>query len=131
MTNATTITGAESLAELFEAFNRHAIDDVMAYFAEDCQFFAAAGDEVHGALIDGSAAIAAAFTAVWTAMPDAHWEHHDHLVQGDRAVSEWTFSGTNADGSRIEVQGVDLFRLRDGKLIVKQAFRKNRPPIAG
>ena len=65
------------------------------------------------------------------AMPDAHWAHRDHLVQGDRAVSEWTFSGTAADGSRIEAEGADLFRLREGRIVHKQALRKQRPPMAG
>lgn len=36
-------------------------------------------------------------------------------------------SGTNAEGSRVEAEGADLFTLRDGKIIVKQAFRKRRP----
>jgi taurine dehydrogenase small subunit len=101
----------------------------MKSFADDCVFYTVGGPEVHGARVDGAEAIAKAFTAVWTAMPDAHWDHHSHFVSGDRAVSEWTFSGTNADGSRVEAQGADLFTLREGKIIVKQAFRKNRPAI--
>ncbi|MEF2549001.1 nuclear transport factor 2 family protein, partial [Aurantimonas sp. E1-2-R+4] len=46
---------------------------------------------------------------------------------GHSPVSEWTFSGTNADGTKVEAQGADLFTLRGGKIVVKQAFRKNRP----
>ena len=122
-----TITSAESLADLFDAFNRHDIDSVMSYFADDCVFYAVAGDEVYGTKIDGAQAIANAFSGVWTAMTDANWAHHGHLVSGDRAVSEWTFSGTNADGARVEAQGADLFTLRDGKIIIKQALRKQRP----
>ncbi len=121
---------AMDLAETFDAFNRHDIDGVMKHFAEDCIFYTVAGPEVYGTRIDGAVAIADAFSAVWTAMADAHWDHHGHFVHGDRAVSEWTFSGTNADGSRVEVQGADLFTVRDGKITVKQALRKNRPVIA-
>ena len=40
-------------------------------------------------------------------------------MQGDRAVSEWTFSGTATDGSRIEAEGADLFRLKDGEVQLK------------
>jgi taurine dehydrogenase small subunit len=120
---------AETLSALFDAFNRHNVEDVMKCFADDCVFYAVAGPEVHGTRVDGADAIAKAFTAVWTAMPDAHWDHHSHFVCADRAVSEWTFSGTSADGSRVEAQGADLFTLRKGKIIVKQAFRKNRPVI--
>ena len=123
------ITDAD-LADLFDAFNRHDIAGIMAYFANDCVFNTIAGNEAHGTRIEGAEAIAAAFAGVWKAMPDAHWAHHGHFVHGDRAVSEWTFSGTNADGSRVEAEGCDLFTLRDGKIIRKQAFRKNRPLIA-
>ena len=119
------------LAALFDAFNRHDIDAVMGFFAEDCVFDAVGGTEAYGTRYEGTAAIARAFEGVWQAMSDAHWAHRDHLVQGDRAVSEWTFTGTAADGSRIEAEGADLFRLRDGRIVHKQALRKQRPPLAG
>jgi taurine dehydrogenase small subunit len=121
---------AQDLADTFDAFNRHDIDGVMKHFADDCVFYAVGGPEVYGAKIEGKDAIAAAFVGVWTGMKDAHWAHHGHFVCGDRAVSEWTFSGTNPDGSRVEAEGADLFTVRDGKLTVKQALRKNRPLIS-
>ncbi|MGB7336910.1 MAG: nuclear transport factor 2 family protein [Salaquimonas sp.] len=120
---------AKDLADTFDAFNRHDIEGVMKCFADDCVFYAVGGPEVYGSKIEGSDAIAKAFTAVWTGMKDAHWAHHSHFVAGDRAVSEWTFSGTGADGMRVEAEGADLFTLRDGKIIVKQALRKARPPF--
>lgn len=123
---AQTLTAAD-LAATFDAFNRHDVDAVMRCFADDCIFYAVGGPEVYGAKIEGRDAIAAAFSGVWAAMADAHWEHHSHFVHEDRAVSEWIFSGTNADGTRVEAEGADLFTLRDGKIIVKQALRKNRP----
>ncbi len=127
MSDSGIVQGADSLAALFDAFNRHDVDAVMSVFADDCVFFAVGGNEVYGTKIEGAEAIANAFSGVWTAMADAHWDHHSHFVQGDRAVSEWIFSGTNSDGSRVEAQGADLFTLRDGKIIVKQALRKQRP----
>ena len=118
---------AEDLAATFDAFNRHDVEGVMKCFADDCVFYTVGGPEVYGNKVEGAAAIAKAFAAVWAAMPDAHWDHHSHFVHGDRALSEWTFSGTNAEGARIEAEGADLFRLRDGKIVVKQALRKDRP----
>ncbi len=120
---------AADLAATFDAFNRHDVDAVMTHFADDCVFYTVAGDEVYGGKVEGAAAIAKAFSGVWAAMPDAHWDHHSHFVAGDRAVSEWTFSGTDRDGRRVEAQGADLFTLRDGKIIVKQALRKQRPVL--
>lgn len=120
---------AQDLSETFDAFNRHDVDGVMTHFADDCVFYTVGGDEAYGTKIEGADAIAKAFSAVWAGMNDAHWDHHSHFVNGDRAVSEWTFSGTGADGMRVEAQGADLFTLRDGKIIVKQALRKSRPPF--
>lgn len=118
---------ATDLEGLFDAFNRHDIDGVMRFFAEDCVFDAVAGPQAHGARFSGSEAIATAFSGVWAAMPDAQWGDHRHFVTDDRGVSEWLFSGTAADGSRIEAEGCDLFTFRNGKIVRKQAFRKNRP----
>lgn len=120
---------ADDLKATFDAFNRHDIDAVMTHFAEDCVFTTVAGPDVFGTRIEGCEAIAKAFVAVWTAMPDAEWFDHQHFVCGDRAVSEWTFRGTDAQGRRTEAQGVDLFTIRNGKLAMKQAFRKQRPII--
>lgn len=118
---------AQDLSDTFDAFNRHDVDGVMKCFAEDCVFFTVGGDAEYGVKIEGAAAIAAAFSGVWTGMTDAHWDHHSHFVHGDRAVSEWTFSGTDANGMRVQAQGADLFTLRGDKIIVKQALRKSRP----
>jgi ketosteroid isomerase-like protein len=120
---------ATDLKNVFDAFNRHDIDGVMRFFAEDCIFNAVGGPEVYGTRIEGSKAIAEAFSSVWKAMPDAEWGNHSHFVSGDRGVSEWTFSGTAADGSRIEAEGCDLFTFEGGKIVRKQAFRKNRPVL--
>lgn len=120
---------AQDLSETFDAFNRHDVDGVMTHFSDDCVFYTVGGDEKYGGKIEGAEAIANAFSAVWAGMKDAHWDHHSHFVSNDRAVSEWTFSGTGGDGMRVEAQGADLFTLRDGKIIVKQALRKSRPPF--
>lgn len=120
---------ATDLESLFDAFNRHDIDGIMKFFADDCVFNAIGGPEVYGTRFEGAKAIADAFSGVWKSMPDAQWGSHSHFTAGDRGVSEWVFSATAADGSRIEADGCDLFTFRGGKIVRKQAFRKNRPAI--
>jgi len=71
----------------------------------------------------------ASFAGIFEAFPDAHWGDARHVVSGDRGFSEWTFTGTQKDGRRVEVNGCNLFVFRDGKIAVKSSFRKNRPPI--
>lgn len=120
---------AEQLKEVFDAFNRHDLEGVMVHFAEDCVFYTVAGDHEYGNRIEGAEAIGKAFAAVWAAMPDAQWADHSHFTAGDRGVSEWTFRGTDKDGNRTEAQGADIFTFRNGKIVTKQALRKQRPVI--
>ncbi|MCB1882768.1 MAG: nuclear transport factor 2 family protein [Geminicoccaceae bacterium] len=115
------------LERMFEGFNRHDADAVMACMTDDVVFETVAGSEAHGTRIEGRDAVRAAFEGVWTAMPDARWEVSRHTAAGDLGVSEWTFSGTDKEGRRTEAQGCDLFAFRDGKAAHKRAFRKQRP----
>ena len=123
---------AKDLADTFDAFNRHDIAGVMRHFADDCVFYTVAGESEFGNEITGRDAIAKAFEGVWTSMPDVQWADHSHFVSedGSRGVSQWTFRATNPDGTRTEVQGADLFRFRDGRIVEKQAIRKQRPAVA-
>ena len=115
------------LETLFAAFNRHDADGVMACFTHDIVFDGAAGPDANGRRFEGREAVRAAFVAVWTAMPDVSWTVRRHAVFGDRAVSEWLFAGTNAQGGRVEAEGLDLFGFRGDLIASKSAFRKDRP----
>lgn len=128
MTEATTEADRHALLErLFAAFNRHDADGVMACFTPGVVFDTAAGPEAHGRRLTGQDAVRAAFAAVWTDMPDVAWTVSRHTLAGERATSEWLFTGTRADGGRVAVEGVDLF-VFEGRLIArKSAFRKDRP----
>jgi len=112
-----------------DAWNRHDIDALMSFMTEDCVFEASAGPEVSGTCYVGREAVRAGYAEVWATYPDAHWGNARHFVHGDRGVSEWTFTGTKADGTRVEVNGCDLFTFRDGKIALKNSYRKNRPPL--
>jgi len=119
----------EVLQAFAEAWNRHDVDALMSFMAEDCRFETSAGPEVCGTAYSGREAVRAGFAEVWATFPDAHWGDARHFVCGDRGVSEWTFTGTRADGTRVEVNGCDLFTFRDGKIALKNSYRKNRPPL--
>ncbi len=119
----------QTLEDFSEAWNAHDIDALMGFMSEDCVFQTAAGPEASGTRHVGAQAVRKAFAGAWEAMPDAHWGNGQHFVSGDFGVSEWTFTGTASDGSRVEVDGVDLFTFRDGKIALKNVFRKMRPAL--
>ena len=118
----------EVLQAFADAWNQHDVDSLMSFMTEDCVFESSAGAEVCGTRYVGREAVRAGFAEVWEIFPDAHWANGRHFVQGDRGVSEWTFTGTRADGTRVEAHGCDLFTLRGGKISVKNSYRKNRLP---
>lgn len=119
----------EMLDAFAQAWNAHDVDALMSFMSDDCVFETAAGPEACGMRHVGREAVRKAFAAVWQNVPDAQWRNGRHFVCGDRGVSQWTFTGTAADGSRIETDGVDVFTFRDGKIQVKNAFRKARPNL--
>jgi steroid delta-isomerase-like uncharacterized protein len=119
----------ETLQAFAEAWNRHDLDALMSFMAEDCVFEASAGPDDCGTRHVGPAAVRAGFAEVWAVFPDAHWANPRHFVCGDRGVSEWTFTGTKSDGARVEVQGCDVFTFAAGKITLKNSYRKNRPPF--
>ena len=112
-----------------DAWNRHDLDALMAMMTDDCVFEASAGPHVDGQRSDGKPAVRAAYAAVFETFHDAHWANPRHFIAGNRGVSEWTFTGTQRDGRRVEVNGCDLFTFRDGKIAIKNSYRKNRPAI--
>ncbi len=112
-----------------DAWNRHDLDDLMSLFHEDCVFEASSGDEVWGRRHQGHIAVRHAFAQVLETMPDANWGGGRHFILApDYGVSEWTLTGTMPDGRRLEVNGCDFLTVRNGKILIKNSYRKQRPP---
>ena len=124
-----TMMTIELLQAFADAWNRHDIEALMTFMTDDCVFQASAGPEVCGASWTGRDAVKSAFQEVWATYPDAKWSSPRHFVCGERGVSQWTFSGTREDGTRVEVDGCDVFTFRGDKIAVKDSYRKNRPPL--
>lgn len=118
----------ESFLQAFaDAWNRHDIDALMQFMTEDCVFEASFGAEPCGTRYVGQQAVRDGFSRAWRDHPDARWLGARHLVAGDRGISEWTFVGTRAsDGVRVETNGCDLFTFRDGRIHIKNSWRKSR-----
>lgn len=123
MTSAATVAG---LREIAAAFDRHDLDTIMEYFHPDAVFEAPRGTEPYGTRVTGLQAIREAFAGRFAGIPDVRYRDDEHFVSGDRGCSEWTLSGTTREGARIEVRGCDLWRFRDGKVVLKDSYWKIR-----
>lgn len=121
----------QMLKDFAAAWNRHDLDALMGFMAEPCEFHAVAGPDLMGRSFIGRDAVREGFALAWQSFPDAAWLDGEHFVCGDRGVSESTFKGTKADGSRVEARMVDVFTFKNGKIATKNAYRKDRPALTG
>ena len=82
--------------------------------------------DADGEKFTGQEQVRKAFENVFITFQDAHWGNPKHFVVGNRGFSEWIFTGTKSDGSKVEVTGCDLFTFQNGKIAIKNSYRKNR-----
>jgi ketosteroid isomerase-like protein len=116
------------LQSFVDAFNAHDVKAIMAHMTDDCVFEASAGPDANGEKFTGQEQVKKAFENVFAMFPNAHWSHPKHFVLENRGFTEWIFTGTKSDGSKVEVTGCDLFTFKNGKIAIKNSYRKNRQP---
>jgi ketosteroid isomerase-like protein len=112
------------LLQINEAFNSRDVERIVSFFADDATFLMARGPEACGRRVQGKAAIGRVLADRFKVISDMRWDHIDHFVTGDRAVSVWTVSGRGADGERLNYQGCDLYRFRGDKILHKDTYWK-------
>jgi predicted ester cyclase len=70
--------------------------------------------------------------------PDATYVVESFVEEGDTFADEWTFTGTHTGpfplpdgrvlpptGKRVEIKGMELVRVRDGKIVVDNLYYDN------
>jgi ketosteroid isomerase-like protein len=117
---------AETLAviERFsEAFNRQDVDAVMAAMTDDC-VFDNTSPAPDGERFVGQPAVRRAWQEFFDWSPRARFETEEIFAAGDRAVVRWRYNWVDAVGVAGHVRGVDVFKVRDGKVAEKLAYVK-------
>lgn len=114
----------EILERVLDAFNRHDLDGIMAFFADDAVFESPRGPDVWGTRFVGKAAVREGLALRFSGIPDVHYSEDRHFVSGDRGVSEWLLTGTSTAGERIAARGCDLWEFRDGLVVRKDSYWK-------
>jgi steroid delta-isomerase-like uncharacterized protein len=115
------LTGNERVVEAFlqDVINEHNGDHAINYLNPDMQW---SGGTV--GTVTGSTNVAGLFASVVAAFPDAHITINDIFAQGDQVVVRVVVSGTQegailgipASGRFVQWDGVDVYRLSDGKI---------------
>ena len=73
-------------------WNKHDVDVLMTFMADDCVFETAGGPDVYGTRYAGRDRVREGFKNVFARFPDAQFRDARHFVAGDRGASEWTFT---------------------------------------
>jgi ketosteroid isomerase-like protein len=114
----------ETLKAILAAFNRHDLDGVLQFFADDCVLQMPRGHDPWGQRFVGRAQVRDGLAARFAGIPDVHYSEDHHWVCGARGVSEWLLTGTTRDGTRLRVHGCDLWEFRDGQVSRKDSYWK-------
>ena len=117
------------LDEMSDAYNRVDLDAVMSYFAEDAVFDQAVGPNIYGTRIEGAAAIRATLEGLFGKVERVHWETLDARISGNKAFCEYRRTAKMKSGEEQDFQSVDVLTFKDGKIVHKDTYYKNR--VAG
>jgi ketosteroid isomerase-like protein len=113
------MTDTLSLIHQFhDALNRHDVDGMMALMTDDCVFentFPAPD----GTRFEGQMAVCGFWREFFAGSPQAHIEVEESFAAGERGIIRWRYKW--GDG---HIRGVDVFRVRDGKISEKLSYVK-------
>lgn len=117
-------TTTVAVVERFNAaVNRHDLAAIMALMTDDCVFenTAPAPD---GRRYEGQAAVRGFWEGFFQSSPQAHFSVEELFAAGARCVVRWRYRWAASEGQDGHVRGVDLFRVREGKVAEKLAYVK-------
>jgi ketosteroid isomerase-like protein len=102
-----------------ECFNTGDVDGLMSAMTEDTVFEHMAPPSVSVGRHEGQAAVRAVWESMPEHFPNGHFRIDDIFAAGDRCTCRYTLTFDNPDGGRETRVGVDVFRMRDGKIAEK------------
>lgn len=113
---------ATAVARLNAALITHDLEALAAAITDDCVFenTAPAPD---GTRFSGRAAVLQFWQRWFASNPDGRFEVEEEFAAGDRYVVRWVYRKTR-DGQPWHLRGVDVFRVREGRVSEKLAYVK-------
>jgi ketosteroid isomerase-like protein len=103
----------EVLERLRDAQNRHDLDAFVACF--DPEYHSEQPVHPERAFV-GSNQVRKNWGAVFEGVPDFHAKLLRSAREGDVWWAEWHWEGSRVDGTRLDMRGVTIFGVRDGRI---------------
>jgi ketosteroid isomerase-like protein len=113
----------ETINRFNEAFGRHDVEAVMVLMTDDC-VFESTSPQPDGHRYVGQREVRALWDDFFSSSPAAAFETEELFVVDDRATARWIYRYTGEDGTTHHIRGVDVFRVRDGKVAEKLSYVK-------
>jgi ketosteroid isomerase-like protein len=104
-----------------EVFNRHDVEAVMNLMTDDC-VFESTYPPPDGHVYKGQVAVRSVWLNLFMTKPV--FEFEDVFAIQDRCVVRWNYKWVDSDGKAGHIRGVDIFRVRDGKVAEKLSYVK-------
>jgi len=105
-----------------EAFNKHDINAIMDLMTEDC-VFENTRPVPDGERFVGQEKVRVFWELFFSRSPHAKFETEEIFATGDRCVVRWIYTWIK-EGKEGHVRGVDIFRVKDGKVAEKLSYVK-------
>jgi ketosteroid isomerase-like protein len=121
--NTPSTTTMTAVQQFNEAFNRQDIEAVMAAMTEAC-IFENTSPPPDGTRYTGSQAVRVAFEQFFQSSPRAEFKTEELFAASDRCVVRWIYYWTNENNQQGYIRGVDIFRVRNGKIAEKLSYVK-------
>ena len=112
----------EAVEKFNKAFNAHDINAVMDAMTEDC-IFESTTPAPDGIRYVGAEQVRSYWEKFFASSPDARFETEEIISIGDRCIVRWVYHKMK-DGKPWHLRGVDIFRVRDGKVSEKLSYVK-------
>ncbi len=109
-----------------DAFNNNDVDAVMTFFSDDAIFDHAAGPDTHGTRFEGKPALRNVFGGLFEQVENVHWETLDSHISGNKAICEYRRVARLKSGEVQDFLSVDILTFRDGLIVHKDTYYKNR-----
>jgi ketosteroid isomerase-like protein len=114
---------------MFVAAQRHDLDAMVAEFADD---YVNTTPNHPERSFTGSKQVRANWSSLFAGIPDLTPEVHDAVVGKDGTVwVEWGSHGTRRDGIPVELAGVAIITVRDGKIAAMRFYLEPVERAAG
>ncbi|MDB5081157.1 MAG: nuclear transport factor 2 family protein [Chloroflexi bacterium] len=126
MLDHTTVQTEATLDTIYrfnEAFNRQDVPAVMALMTDDC-LFEGTYPAPDGQYYRGQAQVQDYWNELFNSNLQTHFDAEEIFASGDRCVVRWIYHWVSKDGNPGHVRGIDLCKVRDGKVAEKFSYVK-------